>query len=147
MNAHKLHARGTDYSSSSVRFGQNVSSFIKRLWDGRLPPDPAYSGTRVWVLSADRPIGVAVWETPTDPNASLGRLNIWMDPMFRKRGLMGDLLATQVCPAIESLNSSASLLAATATAAVVQSCSNIACRELVVYRDDFPSPPVKRQRF
>lgn len=148
---HRLHSGGSDYTAPHSNMGIPSPSFIKRIWNGRLNPLDAFDGTHIWTVEDDqtgRPVGVVVWERSND---ALGRINIWMSPAFRARGLMGLLLDNEVVPAIERAarelpEDAKPLLAGDATLHMLRSRTWVNVDELVVWSSDLPSPNPERKR-
>lgn len=149
--AHRLHSGGSDYTAPNSNMGIPSPSFIKRIWNGRLNPLDLFEGTHIWTVEDDqtgRPVGVVVWEMTHD---ALGRMNIWMSPAFRGRGLMGLLLDSEVVPAIEYAAGrlppgARPLLAGDATLPMLSSRTWVEIEELIVWSSDLPSPSPEKKR-
>jgi len=141
LQLHKLYARGSD--STALRRGLGATrSTLKRLWSGQKGQHNSdCSCANIWVLSErDRPIGVCVWESQTSaPSPQKFVVNMWLDPAFRQRGLMGALVQLIVEQMPHITHPLSQVHAGDASAPIVQKHLPRPVRPLIIYADDYES--------
>ena len=110
--AHKLHSRGSDFTSAFRDHRNPGQSALRKLWAGT--PSQAHKAASAWVLIFDdQPVGVCAWEKTfhngqwqegslvSDKRfACIGRVSLWMSPHLRGKGWMGGLIREVVAPSM-----------------------------------------------
>jgi hypothetical protein len=118
-----LYSRGSDFTSDLLAPGEAGSSLMRRIWEGG-DVGEEYAGAMVWTLIREdgQAVGSAILETLKPEMAEIllsqkradgrrgqqlakakcvGRLTLWLSPYLRKRGLVGELVRTQIAPTIK----------------------------------------------
>ena len=151
---HKLHARGSDSTASARSFG-SVRSTLKRIWSGQKGEhNKDLLGANIWVMfDQNAPIGVVVFESSTALNASAPTaqkfcVNMWLQPSYRGRGLMGEMLreiSQQVKPYTK--NCATQIHAGDASVPILKKIFSVPICPLVIYSDTYVQEPKKRVRY
>lgn len=151
---HKLHARGSDSTAHNRMFG-SVRSTLKRIWSGQKGEHNKHLlGANVWVLFDQKnPIGVVVFESSTQlhqtaPTRQQFCANMWLDPAYRQRGIMGEMLQTiaqQLAPYTQ--DPSTQIYAGDASVPILKKMFAVPIVPLVIYSDTYQSETKKRVRY
>lgn len=151
---HKLHARGSDSTAHHRSFG-SVRSTLKRIWNGqRGQHNKNLLGANVWVLfDQQKPIGVVVFESSTPlhasaPTAQQFCVNMWLDPSYRQRGIIGEMLQTiaqQLAPYTQ--DPATQIHAGDASVSILKKVFTVPIVPLVIYTGTYQSETKKRVRY
>lgn len=151
---HKLHARGSD-STANHRSFRSIRSTLKRIWSGQKGEHNKHLlGANVWVMfDQQQPIGVVVFESSTHlhefaPTAQQFCANMWLDPAYRHRGFMGEMLRTiaqQLAPYTQ--DSATQIHAGDASVPILKKIFSLPIVPLVIYSDTYQSETKKRIRY
>lgn len=151
---HKLHARGSDSTAHNRSFG-SVRSTLKRIWSGQKGEHNKHLwGANVWILfDQQKPIGVVVFESSTQlnvcaPTAQIFCANMWLDPSYRNRGLVGEMLQTiaqHLAPYTQ--DPATQIHAGDASIPILKKVFASPIVPLVIYSDTYQSETKKRVRY